>query len=267
MFPKCIQIETTTVCPAGCIMCPHKFVSRPKFMVLSLIEKIIDECAGKDVTIIPHQMGDALADHRIMDILRKCKAAKLKILISTSGILLDKNKSREMIDIGVDTINVSLDSLSKRTYEKIRRLPFDKVMKNVKDLLAVRKPATKVWISAVDMFFNKKSREAFLNHWKGLVDHVQIAPYVQYPKVKHWRLPRKKAKDSNRCERMENDIVILSDGKVSKCCIDFDGSTIFGDVNAEKISEIWNGRKRKDFIDRMRAEGRKKLYPCNICVI
>ena len=124
-------------------------------MPMPLIDKILDECAGKDTTIIPHQMGDPIADNRITGILKKCKDKGLKILMSTSGILLDKAKSEALVDMGVDTINISLDSLNKKIYERIRGVNFDVVMKNVEDLLSVKKSPTAVWISAVDMFFDK----------------------------------------------------------------------------------------------------------------
>ena len=248
-------------------MCPHRFVSRSKFMPIGLIEKIIDECAGKDLTIMPHQMGDALADNRIIEILKKCKAGNLRILMSTSGLLLDKKKAKEMMDVGVDIINISLDSLNKKLYEKIRKIPFDKVMKNVEDLLSLKRPPTEVWVSAVDIFFNKKTRKEFIDYWKDRADHVQVAPYVQYPRIRNWRLPRKKMKNINSCQRLESDMIILSTGEAAKCCIDFEGATSFGNVNNQTIAEIWNGSARRAFIENLKKNGRKKLYPCKICVI
>lgn len=267
MFPKNIQIETTTVCAADCMMCPHKLVRRPSFMPMELIDKILNECSGHDVTIIPHQMGDPLADPRMMEILKICKNKDLKILMSTSGFLLDRARAEEMVRLGVDVINISLDSLDKKTYERVRKISFDKAMKNIHALIEIKRPPTKVWISAVDMFFNKKTRELFLNYWKGRVDEVQITPYVRYPKVYNWMLPRKKMKNLNFCQRVDTDMVILSNGEAAKCCIDFEGTTTFGNIGNETIDAIWNGRKRRSFIEKMRLEKRKKLYPCNICVI
>ena len=266
-YPATVQIETTTRCFANCMMCPHRFVARPEFMPLELIEKILNECAGKDVTIIPHQMGDILADPRALDILKMCKDRSLKILMSTSGILLDKEKAHAMVSIGVDVINISLDSLDKKLYEKIRKVSFDKVMRNIQNLLAVERPSTKVWVSAIDMFFNENNRNYFIDYWKGLADNVQITPYVQYPKVRVWQLPSKEVKNSTRCPRLETDMVILSNGEVAKCCIDFEGTTTFGNAAQENLAQIWNSRQRSDFIEAMRIRKRKMLYPCNICLI
>jgi MoaA/NifB/PqqE/SkfB family radical SAM enzyme len=169
--------------------------------------------------------------------------------------------------MGVDIINLSMDSLDKRTYERIRRVSFDKVMRNIDDLLAAKKPPTEVWVSAVDISFNKKTRAGFLKYWGSRADRVQITPYVRYPKVRNWRLPHKKAKDSARCQRLESDMVILSNGEAAKCCIDFEGATSFGNVAEKSLAAIWNGAGRADLLEEMRKSGRKKLYPCNICSI
>lgn len=265
MFPKKIQIETTILCPSRCIMCPQQNVSRPKFMSMALIDKLLQECAGESVTIIPHQMGDPLADHRIIEILKKCKDMNLSVKMSTSGFLLDQHKATELINIGVDVINISLDSINKQVYESIRNISFDKVMENVHYLLSLKRPRSQVWISAVDMFFNRKSRREYVAYWSRLADKVQINRYVQYPNINSQSLPRTKMKNLRHCNRLKTDMIVLSDGKSSKCCIDIEGTTSFGDANNQSIREIWNGTARKDFIEKMRVNKRKKLYPCSIC--
>lgn len=265
-FPKTIQIETTTICPSDCVMCPHRFVTRKKFMDMGLIEKIIDECIGKPVTIIPHQMGDPFADNRMMDILRKCKDAKLTTALSTTAFLLTEEKIRELMDIGIAQINISVDSFKKDIYESIRRnLDFDRVMANIVSILKHKNPATKVLLSAVDLGFNKGVKEDMKCFAKGKsIDGVQFESYVQYPDVKDKRLPRPKHKDRKYCYRLLTDMVIMSDGRVSKCCIDYNGTDILGDVNLQSMEDIWNGEKRKNLINDIEQNGRK-AFPCDTC--
>jgi len=74
-------------------------------------------------------------------------------------------------------------------------------------------------------------------------------------------------KNLDYCARIEKDMVILSEGNVSKCCIDFEGLTSFGNVDKGSLSDIWNGAQRMGFIEKLKLHKRKKLYPCNICVI
>ena len=46
-MPSCIYLETTNVCNAHCIMCPHDKMQRPRgHMDERLFRKIIDQCRG-----------------------------------------------------------------------------------------------------------------------------------------------------------------------------------------------------------------------------
>ena len=41
--------------------------------------------------------------------------------------------------------------------------------------------------------------------------------------------------------------MVLYDGRVSACCIDFNGSLIMGDLTKKTIKTIWNGSTYKKF--------------------
>ena len=265
-FPKTIQMETTTVCPSDCVMCPHRLVNRKKIMYMGLVEKIIGECRGRPVTIIPHQMGDPFADSRMMDVLRQCKEANLTVALSTTASLLTEEKICELMGVGIDQINISIDSLRKDVYESIRRnLDFDRVMMNIMSLLKHKNPKTKILLSGVNLGFNKGAGEDLKRFSEGKpVDGVQFESYVQYPDLKDKRLPRPKKRDRRYCYRLQSDMVIMSNGMVSKCCIDYNGADILGDVNLQSIEEIWNGGKRNDLLRQIEQNGRK-IFPCDTC--
>ncbi|MCX6791672.1 MAG: radical SAM/SPASM domain-containing protein [Candidatus Gottesmanbacteria bacterium] len=57
--------------------------------------------------------------------------------------------------------------------------------------------------------------------------------------------------------------VVLYDGRVAACCVDFNGSLIMGDLTKQTMKEIWNGPTYQSFRTDMRAINLKK-YP--ICV-
>ncbi len=38
-----------------------------------------------------------------------------------------------------------------------------------------------------------------------------------------------------------DQMVILQDGRVALCCLDYDGKVIVGDMRNETITEVWNG--------------------------
>jgi len=247
-------------------MCPHRLVVRKKFMDMRLVEKIINECHNRPVTIIPHQMGDPFADSRMIDILKKCKEANLRIALSTTAFLLTEDKIRELMKIEVDQINISIDSLQKNVYEKIRQnLDFNKIMANIMDILKYKIGKTKVLLSAVNLGFNKGVDKDLKRFCKGKpIDGVQFESYIQFPDVNDKRLPQPRKRNRQYCYRLGSDMVIMSDARVSKCCIDYNGIDVLGDVNRQTIEDIWNGEKRRDLLNYIKQHGRK-LYPCGTC--
>jgi len=60
-------------------------------------------------------------------------------------------------------------------------------------------------------------------------------------------------------------MVILQDGSVTACCLDYDGQINLGNVNEQSIYDIWNGEKYK----KIRADFKKLNYkdykPCQKC--
>jgi MoaA/NifB/PqqE/SkfB family radical SAM enzyme len=46
--------------------------------------------------------------------------------------------------------------------------------------------------------------------------------------------------------------MVLWNGRVSACCIDFNGQPILGDLNNNTMSEIWNGARAKQFREDMK---------------
>ena len=85
-LPRRIQLETTSLCPCRCIMCPgYNAPRKNKFMEDSLIDQIIDECAPEGTVMQLLFYGDPLLDKRIVDIVRKCKVKELPTVITTVG--------------------------------------------------------------------------------------------------------------------------------------------------------------------------------------
>ncbi len=64
---------------------------------------------------------------------------KARVQISTNAALLNEKRARELMEAGLDRINIDIDGFTKETYEGIRRrLSFNQVMANTKRLLDLR---------------------------------------------------------------------------------------------------------------------------------
>jgi hypothetical protein len=72
-------------------------------------------------------------------------------------------------------------------------------------------------------------------------------------------------KQKGACHRINDQIMVLQDGRVSLCCFDGDGDVILGDLNTQTIREVFMDRMAS--IYRMaHAEGRRgELKLCSTC--
>ena len=60
-------------------------------------------------------------------------------------------------------------------------------------------------------------------------------------------------------------LTVNFDGTVSVCCVDWSHGTLVGDLNNETFSEVWNGKRLKEFrILHLKGE-RSKIGPCKNC--
>lgn len=64
-----------------------------------------------------------------------------------------------------------------------------------------------------------------------------------------------------------NKIVVQPDGRIPLCCCDPFGKVILGDLNTEKLVDIWNGKKAKALRESLYKEqySRKNLKLCSKC--
>jgi radical SAM protein with 4Fe4S-binding SPASM domain len=71
----------------------------------------------------------------------------------------------------------------------------------------------------------------------------------------------------NICFYPWRTMVILQDGSVVLCCVDFNGMQVVGDVNKNTIEEIWNGeqyRKVRDDFKRLKYEKYPTCMQCDL---
>jgi len=76
--------------------------------------------------------------------LRYVKSKNIYVELYDNFYLIDKGITKELVEMGVDKIYISLDAATKETYEKIRvGSNFEKVVDNMKNLIQTKKEMKK----------------------------------------------------------------------------------------------------------------------------
>ncbi|NQT90547.1 MAG: radical SAM protein, partial [Candidatus Omnitrophica bacterium] len=180
-LPVRLWIEPTNRCNLKCIMCPN--ADPPKDakygdMDMALYRKLIDEAAGFAIDINLFARGESLLHKDIFEMIRYANSKGLRTRLETNATILDKDRSRELIDSGLNFLSFSIDGYAKEAYEKIRvNGVFEVTMKNILDLLEAKKASGRkrpfVMIQVIELAsikegVDKNEKTNFINLFKGL---------------------------------------------------------------------------------------------------
>lgn len=278
-FPIRFNIEPTNYCNLSCSMCPRE-LNRPfGYMDVSLFQKIIDESIlyEKRLIITVNKDGEPLLHPELPKMIKyaKDKKAAHKINFYTNGILLSETKSLELINSGLDTIHISIDAFSKGTYKKIKNIQkLEVVEENVKRLVGLKKKlrskAPLVIVKIIHTPDTQSEIKPFINKWKDIADFVEIGEFHTWDGTLNGSSsfnPNNSPNGINRypCTFLWYNPVILWDGRVTTCCVDYQGKGIIGDIKENTLAEIWQGDALQK-IRRAHLEGLYNTIPlCSKC--
>ncbi len=153
--PQTIVFDPFHRCNAKCQHCwvhtpkikhPEEFLDR-KFD-FELFKKIIDDARDMMTDgIILQGDGEPLMYDKFMPMLRYAKSKGLGVLFFTNGILLDEEKAKEIIELGVNEIYCSFPAGTPEVYEKVASIQpaetFYKIRDNLKNFMALRRKSGK----------------------------------------------------------------------------------------------------------------------------
>ena len=128
-FPERLHIQTISYCNARCMFCAYpRIVDRVSHGIMAddVYQKIIDEAElyhPKRISLL--LMNEPLLDRKLPERIAYAKE-KLgdgtEITITSNGSLLTQKIIDRLIDAGLDSIKISIQGLTRETYEEIMGL-------------------------------------------------------------------------------------------------------------------------------------------------
>lgn len=254
--PKSYFIEITNHCNLRCSMCnfhspvvPEK--RRKGFMDKDLGKEILKEIAGfgEDAWVALHGAGEPLLHKGLIEIIEFAQGFEnISCGFLTNGVILDKDKTERLISAGISWIGFSLDGIVKGKFEKYRvGSNYEEIMKNVLYFLERNSITGKKVHTLVNMTVQEEMKEdveAFIDYWLDRVDEVAISPCRPIGSRHNILVDSSKARQP--CYMLYEMMVIFWDGEVGLCCEDWFNFGKMGNVNHERMIDIWNGKGFKD---------------------
>jgi len=251
-------------------------------MNFKLYRKIIDESKGKVHDVNLFHRGEPLLNKDIIPMIEYAGGRGIKTRIHTNATLMNKELDSKMIKAGLDLISFSFDGYTKEVYERNREgACFEETLGNIIDFLEIKKklkskkPYTVIQVMLDDKESGsgmaKKQKRDFIKNFKNLpLDKmVTRVPHnwgglVEMDKKSENKETIKRKKRAS-CTFPWYSLTIFFNGKVSPCPQDFEGRICLGDVNKEKIEEIFNGKAIRKLRKIFKYGIIDNVTPCRNC--
>ena len=287
-FPKYFQIETVRVCNARCSFCAiDQWDKSVPLMPDSLFEKVASELSEYTSWIekvAVQRAGEPLLDKKIVSRVRRLKEAGLRYLsMSTNASMLTERKAVDLLEAGLDEIMLSIDSVEKESYEKMRvGLHYETVIHNIESMFKVRdalKPDMVVRVRGVSFYDLKKEEERReLRRWEDFWGRFRKPQDRIYMKRAHnWGNQFELTNGTEKgiignygdihhpCILPWSTMHVTAMGIVPLCPMDYDAKMNFGDINRESIADVWRNNKWA-WVRKLHSNGnRNKINMCRGC--
>ena len=239
-----VEVETQNRCNASCAFCPvnRNEPQRPYArMSDGLFTGIIEQLAALQYTkaLSLHSNNEPLLDKRLPDFAafarQRLPSARIKLF--TNGMLLSLDLFRTLLP--------SFDRIFINNYaDKPEMLPN---IREIHDYCLT--PEGKKFIEGKSVVIQLRNPDVVLSSRGG------NAPNRKPPAR---ALPFK-------CLYPFTQFIIRPDGKISLCCNDALGQMTLGDLNEEKMINIWRGPAFADVRKKMIEQGRAGIPLCAAC--
>lgn len=250
-LPERVLLDLSSDCNLKCPMCVvHGDTNDPKVneiikknMKVLDAKKILDEIEGNTQTIGPGLWSEPLIGKDILMHLRSIKLRGFKVSLNTNALLLNRKMASNLIDIGVDSITISIDSTTNDTLELIRGVrKLEKIEKHITQLLEIRgsKAIPRIGVSFTKQPENIHEEQEFIDKWTSIVDFVRVGEIFENGKFPNINIDHK---SRIPCAELYNTMTIHTNGDVSICCLDGFKDVIVGNAVEEGVKNVWNGEK------------------------
>ena len=258
------MVDVTQVCNLTCIHCPHPTFKKSQHYDGSMLEpalnrKMAEEVKefGKGITnyIRYTSNGEPLLHKNIMQFLADSKKLSgTTVTLTTNGTLLNTNKIEELIDTGIDIVDISIDAYYDETYKTIRGGNLKITRGNVLNLIKLINEVDstlKVVVSYIEQPQNRKETNYFKEYWESEgASRVVVRAYHSCSGFDE-ELANKFHEQQKNIERHPClypwERVVLNDhGYLTFCPQDWINGSLIVDYRKTTIKDTWAGKFYKD---------------------
>jgi radical SAM protein with 4Fe4S-binding SPASM domain len=272
--PMHLTLESTNKCNLACPMCNRELDPLPRGnMSFTVFKRIVDETHNTLEFIWPFGEGEPLLNDRIFDMIRYARRSGVRVELSTNATFLDEERSRKLLESGVDNVILAFDGATSQSYERYRKgAKFDDVRARIDRFLELKASEYKkvrVVLQMVLLRRNEHEVEAFRRMWaKPGVDVIRFKEdQLKYDQMRATLYRPRPAKRRAPCYLLwRGPLFVRHDGTVTFCC-QYAGRPPIGDLKTQSFHEIWNSKAMQDLRAAHVSGDLRAHEPCLNCTI
>jgi MoaA/NifB/PqqE/SkfB family radical SAM enzyme len=261
--PKSVKIELTARCDLKCFFCAtSKGLRKKGDMDFDFLQHILLEMKEEGVKEIGmFYLGESLLYPRLAEAIRFAKhtCGFDYVFLTTNGRLLTKNKARDIISAGLDSLKFSFNSFCSEQYKNTTGVDaFDTVVANIHGAKEVRdevlrETGHKCGLYASSIRYDEEQYELMdktvdvikrsldEHYWLPLYNQAGYTTGVRGTKPTAGNRGRIGAlRDSLPCWALFTEGHIAWTGMLTGCCFSHEEAWDFGDLNHMGFMEAWN---------------------------
>ncbi len=247
---KKIYIEITNKCNLACSFC--SIDNREKRdMSVDEFKMILDKVSNYTESIYLLVKGEPLLHSKLEDLLNVSDNYNVKVCVTTNGTLL-KNKKSVLMKHNIKQINVSLHS--ENNYPDY----FDNVFNTCDELSKKITIIYRIWTLDDIKKISTKIVDKIINHYKLSTDvvnkiygekNINIADNIYLDKDIEFTWPNDsniELENTGTCYGTRSHIAILSNGTITPCCLDSEGTINLGNIFNDEMETVLNNKLFKE---------------------
>lgn len=288
--PSILTIEPTNICNLRCPLCTTGSGEMERAsgkMSLETFENIIKKMGDDLFFLLLYHQGEPYINKRFLDFVKLAKSKNIYCTTSTNAHYFTDDIIHQTIESGLDSMIVSLDGVTQKSYETYRiKGNLEKVVNGMKRFVEIKRERKSKTPLIALQFLVMKHNESEIPAVKKLAKEIGIDRLLiknievrSLEEARQWLPVNDKyrrynfdgenfeVKNNNKksCPRPWLSTLINWDGAVVPCCFDKNGKYEMGNINeAENIDDIWFGQKFSKFRSRLNRN-RKSIDICRNC--
>lgn len=286
--PFIINVDPSDKCNFKCKFCPtgdRDLMRKTKgrnygSMDFKLFKKIVDDICNfaESIKVLRlYKEGEPLLNPHFTDMIKYAKERKCcdRIDVTTNASLLNQEKSIEIIEAGLDRINISIEGVNTEQYKKFSKykIDFKKMVENISFFYEHRKNCEMI-VKINGDTLSQNDKDKFYEIFGDIADGIYIESIMScwhdfdlkdVEVNKKVGIYNQELKEVMVCPYVFYSFSINSDGTASACFLDWERKLIIGEVKKQSVKEIWNGGRLHELQKIFLRKERKSHPICSDC--